>query len=523
MAIPQLVIVLAAGIGGSAGGMASDRDGDPVVLPGHALVTLGDATIDDVVGFRYEGEWCQIPVQIDERKEVDFATVYHGPDQPPSGLSTLAYADSTTYTGADSDPTFDHDDELVFMARDAGDRAPTSISQPSGVLPGTGVEVEITDSLTRAVTFVYLFRSDGSVAPDAGWDYVDYTFNLLAGDYLTDYSTDQGPNPEDTEAGSPYYRTHFSDRWIRDEVNVFAGDATGVDILDRHTNQFGPGNCVRSEDTFSAHEGAFLTNKDGAVRAIRSYLGASSGPLTQREHLFYDRRQDITTFLRVHAIPGIMDLYDYGPAAAGMDYYNDLNTAGVLVDGLDDIVTVGPISWEMVTGPQGSLVIAHAIDTDVEPFAYTSFYSDNLDPDPAPCTGDAFEYGKSGLWVDMPIPNTDPLFGAYNTVIGRRIVYYEAPGQSVETALLRSEQAHQPPEVTTRPYPPYLGDADGNCCIDGNDYAAFAGCLSEPANRSVHQCTIFDWDADLAVSLTDFAGFQRAFTGSDESLPGCYP
>ena len=118
MAIPQVVILLAAGIGGAVGGRANDRDGDPVVLSGQALATLGDASIDDVVGFRYESDWHQIPVQIDERKGVDFGTVYYGPDGSLVGLSTLAYADSTTYTGADPDPTFDPDDELVFMARE---------------------------------------------------------------------------------------------------------------------------------------------------------------------------------------------------------------------------------------------------------------------------------------------------------------------------------------------------------------------------------------------------------------------
>ena len=61
---------------------------------------------------------------------------------------------------------------------------------------------------------------------------------------------------------------------------------------------------MRSEDTFNDAEGAFIANKSGPVRAIRSYIGANSGPLTVRQHVFYERREDITTYLRVHAIPG---------------------------------------------------------------------------------------------------------------------------------------------------------------------------------------------------------------------------
>ena len=69
------------------------------------------------------------------------------------------------------------------------------------------------------------------------------------------------------------------------------------------------------------------------MRAIRSYIGANSGPLTQREHIFYEQREDIRTFLRVHAIPGRADFFDYSSAASGMTYRNNLNTGGVTIDG----------------------------------------------------------------------------------------------------------------------------------------------------------------------------------------------
>ena len=51
---------------------------------------------------------------------------------------------------------------------------------------------------------------------------------------------------------------------------------------------------------------------------IRSYLGANSGTYTQREHIFYRSTERVQTFLRVHAIPGIIDFYDYSAAAVGM-------------------------------------------------------------------------------------------------------------------------------------------------------------------------------------------------------------
>jgi hypothetical protein len=312
----------------AASAITLDRDRDPVVMTGLDLPTFSGAQVDRIAAFRYEAGWIQIPVQIDERDTVDFRDVYNNILPWPVPIWTLAYSDPTTYTGPDSDPLFDDDDELVFMAADAGDRTPHAQDRQAGLIPGSGLEVAIGDPLDGGTGYVYLFETDGTLDPGAGASYGTYSFNLLAGSYPDDYNLANGPNPEDSEFFSPLYRTHFSDRWIRDELEVTTAGSTGIDILDRHKNMFGPGVCQRTEDTFSNGEGAFFANISGPVRSIRSYMGANSGPLTQRDHLFYEGRQDITTFLRVHAIPGVMDLYDYSPGAIGMIYHNDLNPLG---------------------------------------------------------------------------------------------------------------------------------------------------------------------------------------------------
>ena len=46
------------------------------------------------------------------------------------------------------------------------------------------------------------------------------------------------------------------------------------------------------------------------MRAIRSYVGANSGPLTERTHVFYRDRYTIVTDLRVHAVPGPLTYHD---------------------------------------------------------------------------------------------------------------------------------------------------------------------------------------------------------------------
>ncbi len=64
---------------------------------------------------------------------------------------------------------FDHNDELVFMARDAGDRAP-SADWPSS----EGVELEIADPLNGGKAWAYLFHFAVSPPPLSPVDYISY-------------------------------------------------------------------------------------------------------------------------------------------------------------------------------------------------------------------------------------------------------------------------------------------------------------------------------------------------------------
>lgn len=419
------------------------RPADPVVLLGADIPTLQRTNPMDLVAFRFANRWEQIPVQIDERDMVDFTRVYND-NWLLGGLVRLDYTDAGTYAGPDSDPTLDADDEIVFMAKDAGVRCPAAVGAPPGVLEDQGIEVAVTDPLDGATAYVYLFIQDGSLDPAAGARYVDYTFHLLAGDYLTHYQLVAGPNPEDSAVVTDTYKHHFSDRWKSDEIRIFASGASGVDILDRHKNLFKPNKCGRSEDTFSDGEGAFIVNKNGPVRALRCYIGANSGARTERLHLFYAEREDITTFLRVHSIPSVMDFFDYSPEAAGMTYYNNNALAGVTIDGIPDVLPEGRVDWELVTGAQGSLAMLHTLSTDMPGFAPTNYYLDSTTPPVVQCTGDAFAYGSSGHYINQEIPNTDPFIGAHALFSVARTIYYLPPGVAPSDVQTLRQRADHP-------------------------------------------------------------------------------
>ncbi|HMQ15038.1 MAG TPA: hypothetical protein PKC49_03605 [Phycisphaerae bacterium] len=490
-----------------AGGLS--RAPEPVVLRGEQLPALLGVEPGRVVAFAWSAGWVQVPVQIDERKVVDYGVVYN---LGVAGLAAENYADPATYCGADDDPDFDANDELALMSSDASSRAPADAPLPAGVLAGAAVELRLHDPLDAGVAYLYLFTSDGSLAPDAGADYVTYTFDLLAGPYIPNYDTLAGPNPENSTATTAAYHVRFSDRWVRDEIRITAGAATGVDILDRHKALFAPGDCSRTEDTFSNGVGAFFCNIDGPIRGIRSYMGANSGVLTQREHHFYAGREDVATYLRVHAISGIMDLFDYSPAAIGMTYQHNLAAAPVTIDGAPDAPASGQIGWELVTGPQGSLAMAVAFDMDIPGFAYTSYYSDSVAPRHPQCTGDAFELGLSGVWINQPIPNTDPLLSPLYRLTGRRTIFYEPPGRTPADAAERAAQVAAPLDVVGNAWPPpCVADLTDDGRTDQADLgvllAAFGSCPGDAnynplAGQLAGEACVTQ--ADLGVLLADF-------------------
>ena len=61
-------------------------------------------------------------------------------------MNQLVYTSAATWTGDDPNVLFDSNDELAFMARDAGAFA-SGGSTPAGVIATSGVAVRVTDPL----------------------------------------------------------------------------------------------------------------------------------------------------------------------------------------------------------------------------------------------------------------------------------------------------------------------------------------------------------------------------------------
>ena len=265
----------------------------------------------------------------------------------------------------------------------------------------------------RVVSYVYLYRTLEDTVWDqsAGFDYVYYGFKLNntgpkgTHEYFDAYkphcSVDDGRyecedpyplNPEDSWFSSLFYERHWAQNWFGDEMRIYIADSTGEDMLAIQEFQFFLDDCGRCTESFMDGQTAFIANIDGPVRAIRSWVGANSGCITQREHHMYEQRDDQITYLRVHPIPGAMDYiqYEVGTPLTYYNCYHNTFALGITIDGVDD----GPQTndtfchWEAVSGPVGTFIRTIDIDHNLfdhpeydDDVFFEHFYFDNATPD----------------------------------------------------------------------------------------------------------------------------------------------
>jgi hypothetical protein len=117
------------------------------------------------------------------------------------------------------------------------------------------------------------------------------------------------------------------------------------------------------------------------------------------------------------------------------------------VDGNPDSIANGFTAWERVSGTQGGLAIAHALQSNLS-ITPSSYYLDDSTPPVTQCTGDAAAYSQSGPWINQSIACTDPSLGCTNTLRGIRTLHYEDPTLDNTLAATRYSQATNPLTIT---------------------------------------------------------------------------
>lgn len=345
-----------------------DRDLEPVVVKGGSTASLIGAPVEQLFVYTYTGTgWGgQIPIQVDE--------------VTASGSYTII-----------EDGLLDANDEIAFMVKDLGDRAPdTEPLTASLTISDTWYEIEVSDPLSPTKKgWAYLVRSD-ALSPSFSDDYVEYvlaTERITTSQYELGFAT--------TGVVPPFFGIHY-----------LALNGSGVDILDRSKLRVGVSlfgfPATFTEDDLTSPDTSLI--KDGPVRAIIRQT-ANASIAGQQETIFkaYPQLLEGTANVNfsgagvtVSSVRTSLDLVSTAPLAT---FYN-ANTAvtGVDVDGIPETVAALPLSnWAQISHSSGRFVqVGDPAPAGGMP---KSFYRDNSSPE-SNDTGEAGSYGDSGFLID---------------------------------------------------------------------------------------------------------------------------
>jgi hypothetical protein len=377
---------------GGASGLVNAFDGSGCPHNGYAQPEVDTAAaqpagppVDRIAAYRWNDrarKFQQIPLQVDEvfTRYLDNSASGFAPYSGEDQHTTYAYdregfrfhldgppddpcrAQPEGGPAPDPVPGLDSNDELAFMARDAGPAAPADAPKPRDAadlrrvdLPGVGT--------------IYLARGPRP-AFDASNGYVGYRRDANSDLYELSESSysnygnarvgtycDEDGNPIGTgrrrprdgaTITTPRYRFRYDGRWLMTAVQIKRDrdKAYGPDLVDRwKARAFAqdPGSqtpCCgyEEEDTNWGGSSTLLGEKAGPVRAIRETWGADSGTNVIRRETFYRDQMTQRTWLRVHVIPPLDGIYAQWDFNAGVvdTFRTPRRPEGVTIDGRDD-------------------------------------------------------------------------------------------------------------------------------------------------------------------------------------------
>jgi hypothetical protein len=320
------------------------RPFEPVIIESGAFLPgFAGAASNQIKAYRYSAltdTWTLAPLQIDQKTEIRYFT-----------------EESDNLENSD-----DIDDELVFLANDAGDQAlEQSWIDDESSRRYPRFEIVLTDPLTNDKSYMYLFRTDQGSDDPGLKDYITY---VASADGIQTDAYAYGHNVN----GLPAILN------IRPEAG-----GNGINILDRFKIRIKAnisilGTKYLTEDNLVPSGGASATVKDGPIRVIRKWniVASVSSPFgeikqgTSREiiSIFYPHYCDIRGLILPLPEEGasaseVRFSYDFNYNANGMRLYTPANLTGVVTnnsaaDG-DAVRDITPgWTWWMQTGDPGT-------------------------------------------------------------------------------------------------------------------------------------------------------------------------
>ncbi|MDZ7359180.1 MAG: T9SS type A sorting domain-containing protein [candidate division KSB1 bacterium] len=407
--------------------ISANRPYQPVIVKGSSFAEFSNnaAPIGQLFLYKYitaSKAWEQIPFQFDEVE----------PDPSPTDPNR------TTYFGT-GDGNLDDQDELSFMARDAGDKAPTNawIDNASS-LSFARYEIEITDPLLTSgnTGYVYLFRSGTLSTPPAAKDYVTYIkapANASAG--------------QDTVRGQSYEEGHAGNGiqdWLRVPV---AANGSNLDFMDRLKVRFKVF-AILAEVTFT-EAGLSLQGvrvRDGRVRVIRELqerISLITGNLDFPILIFYYGYSSVLgTSLNLNALPSgvrvlsLRQSFDFDPRVNGAKWFNQNLATPVNVTGSSGnlnaaqsaVVYEPNLNWYMLSSAHGSFVNLFSVPPNFG--SNQRFYFHDAQSgtnDGTDDTGDNKSYGDGGLLI-----TGNDIKGVFNLLLISYVLGKDQPRTAAE-------------------------------------------------------------------------------------------
>jgi hypothetical protein len=319
----------------------------PVVLQGDRFSAFSNnvAPVGQLFLYRYSSansSWEQIPWQIDQVE--------------PDSLDATKFTYFRT-----GDGLLDSLDQLSFMAKDAGDKAPANSWVDNTSARGfPRYEIELNDPLPSGGRgYAYLYRSTTLSASPSLADYVTYV-------------APQGQPGNDAVRTIGYEEGHQSNG-IHNSLLVPTGaGGSGANFLDRLKLRFQiqifGSNVPITEDAFMLLGINFRDGRVRVIRELRERISLGNNIDFPLLILYYGYSNVLGTGLNLTNLPVPVNLlrqsFDFAPNVTGGRWYNQNLTTAVNVDGTADNLSAGNLAivnppnlnWYMLSSSQGSFV-----------------------------------------------------------------------------------------------------------------------------------------------------------------------
>ncbi|MBE7474416.1 MAG: hypothetical protein DPW09_25115 [Anaerolineae bacterium] len=336
-----------------------DRNVEPVVVKGIQVKALLNAPIQHlfIYTFTNSGLGGRIPVQVDEVTSAE------------------------DYTSSE-DGLLDNNDEIVFMAKDLGNRAAdTTVLTNTLPISATWYEIKVTDPLEPTKKgWAYLVRSGTLSAP--------------VGDYVNYISATQVISATNYKLGLAATYVGF------DELTL---NGSSSNILDRTKLRISlPLFGTKTENDLGTPVPLLI--KDGPVRVILLQTATAPAGLANLANTYLAYASLLQTTANVSSslsISKVRTSMDLNSAASGATFYNVNVPGGVTIDSNPDSVVQTPLSrWFQVSQTTGRMIQVTDL-SKVGGNTQKNYYCEGTaECDGTAKTGDNVSYGDSGFVIE---------------------------------------------------------------------------------------------------------------------------